>query len=183
MSALLLATASVSATISIPADFREIVGDATLIVRGHVTDVRGVVTRDAGIDSIATVAVESVIKGAASDFISVRVPGGVVGRTRMLMVGAPRFDRGDRAVLFLKRGADNTWRPVGLAMGVYRVQVEPLTRRLVVNPPIVASRTAAAGRVVRGDIRRKPLPVQEFESLVRLVMASPGSAIRRGGRP
>ena len=34
--------------------------------------------------------------------------------------------------------------------------------------------TASAGRVVRGDARRAPMPVHDFESLVRLVMSAAG---------
>ena len=38
--AILLCTGPASATVTVPAGFREIVADATLIVRGHVTDVQ-----------------------------------------------------------------------------------------------------------------------------------------------
>ena len=63
-----------SATIVVPADFREVVADATLIVRGHITDVRSVVTLDKGIESIGTIAVDSTLKGDVYDFVSMRVP-------------------------------------------------------------------------------------------------------------
>jgi hypothetical protein len=172
--------APLRATVLAPAEFREIVADASRIVRGRVTDVRGVVARGDGIDTIATVTVESVVKGQASGFVSVRVPGGELGRTRWVVVGAPTFAQGDRVVLFLKRGSDNAWRPVGFSMGVFRVQVQPLTGRALVDLPVLSGQTAAVtGRVVRGDPRRKPVPVQEFESLVRLVMAAQG--LPKGG--
>jgi hypothetical protein len=172
---------ALEATLLIPAEFREIVGDAGLIVRGVVTDVRSFVVSGSAIDSVATVAVESLIKGQADGFVSVRVPGGEVGRTRYVMTGAPTFRVGQRAVFFLKRGPDAGWRPVGLTMGVYRVQVEPGTSRAVVQAPVIPGRTAAtAGPVPRGDVRRRPMP---FESLVQLVMATPaGPAVPRGRR-
>jgi len=181
---LALAGASLTATVVVPAEFREVVSDATLIVRGRVTDVRSFVVVGNLIDSVATVAVESVLKGQADTFVPVRVPGGEVGRTRYVLLGAPTFRVGQQAVFFLKRGPDNAWRPIGLAMGVYRVQAEPSTGRPVVRPPVVPGRTAAArGPTTRGDTRRRSLPVTEFESLVRLVMAAPpAQAVPRGGR-
>jgi hypothetical protein len=179
-----LAVASVGATLVVPADFRQVVTDAGLIVRGRVTDVRAVAVRGVGVDSIVTVAVEGVVKGQADTFVSVRVPGGEIGRYRYVMVGAPTFRVGQRAVFFLKRGADNFWRPVGLTMGVYRVQAAPVSGAPVVQPPLVAGRTASAtGPAVRGDTRRRLMPVAEFESLVRLVMAMPpGQAVPRRSR-
>ena len=72
-----LAGVSVSATVFVPTEFREVVAEAGLIVRGRVTDVRSVDVPGRGVDSIATVAVENVIKGNPTQFVAVRVPGGV----------------------------------------------------------------------------------------------------------
>jgi len=170
----------------VPLEFREVVSEATLIVRGRITDVRSVeaTVPGQGVDSIATVMVENLIKGQAPGFVYVRVPGGTIGAVRYTMVGAPTFKPGQRAVFFLKPGVtDTTYRPVGLTMGLYRIQAEPLTNRQVVEPPLVSGRTsAAAGPAVRGDVRRKLMPVAEFESLVRLSMASRVLAAPRGGR-
>lgn len=180
--AVLWCIASPAATIFIPTEFREIVADSSLIVRGRVTDVRSVVVAGDGIDSFATVAVDVVLKGQAGSFVSVRVPGGQVGRTRIVMTGAPKFRTGDQAVFFLKLFSDGSYRLVGLSMGVYRLEREPLTGRTVVAPPLVIGVTASAGPVVRGDTRRRSMAVSEFESLVRLVMAgrvSSGPAVRR----
>ena len=164
----------------IPAEFKEVISDSTLIVRGRITDVRSVeaTTPGQGIDSIATVAVENLLKGRATDFVYVRVPGGQIGTTKYVMVGAPTFKTGQRAVFFLKPGVtDTTYRPVGLTMGIYRIQPEPQTRRAVVEPPLLAGKTAnATGPAIRGDARRKLMPVSEFESLVKLAMASTATA-------
>lgn len=180
----MLAGIALSANLAVPAEFRTVVSDATLIVRGQITDVRAVSVPGAGIDSVATLAVESVLKGQAGAFVYVRVPGGVIGRTRFVMTGAPTFRRGERAVLFLKPGVtDTAYRPIGLTMGVYPIVPEPISKQLVVEPPVIAGRSAGAqGQTIRGDKGRKPLTVGEFESLVRLVLATPpGRAIPRGG--
>jgi hypothetical protein len=42
----------------------------------------------------------------------------------------------------------------------------------VIAAPVVAPQTATTGQVVRGDSLRRMLPVSEFESLVKLVMAA-----------
>ncbi|MFI5177231.1 MAG: hypothetical protein ACHQO8_01620 [Vicinamibacterales bacterium] len=172
------ATASLVATEIVPMDFREVVADATLIVRGHVTDTRGVAD-PAGVSTVATVAVDRVLKGQAEDFISVRVPGGTIGRYRYVFVGAPTLAVSEQAVFLLKRGPDNALRPVGLTQGIYEIRALP-GGQPVVAPPLVAPQTAAAGQVVRGDARRKLMAVAEFESLVRLVMA--GQSVSQGGR-
>ncbi|HEY7475538.1 MAG TPA: hypothetical protein VH679_11035 [Vicinamibacterales bacterium] len=178
-----IAGASLAATVFVPTEFREIVADAGLIVRGRVTDIRPIDVPGTGVESIVTVGVETVLKGAANGFVSLRVPGGDTGRFRYVMLGAPVLRPGERAVFFLWRGNDALWRPVGLSMGVYAVHNDPQTGQLVVHPPIVAGRTASIGPVVRGDARRKLLAIQEFESLVQLIMAGRfGQAVPRGGR-
>ncbi len=182
--ALACATVPIRATLVVPAEFREVVADAGLIVRGRVTDLRAVTVPNRGVDTIATVSVEGVIKGQTDAFVSIRVPGGEIGRYRFVMVGAPTFRTGERAVFFLKRGADGTWRPVGLTQGVYRMQPDPVSGLPVVPPPLVAGRNSPrTGPAVRGDPRRRLMPIAEFESLVRLVMLSPvGTAVPRGRR-
>ncbi len=183
MTAAVLA-APLEATLFIPTEFREVVRDAGLIVRGRVTDVRAVEVRGVGVDTVVTVAVEAVIKGQSEAFVFLRVPGGEIGRYRFVAVSAPVFRVGQRAVFFLHRGPDSAWRPVGLTMGVYRVQPDPISGLPVVPPPVVGGRNAPVrGPAVRGDARRRLMPVAEFESLVRLVMLTPaGQAVPRGGR-
>jgi hypothetical protein len=63
------------------------------------------------------------------------------------------------------------------------VRTDPTSRQAVIQPPVVAGvTTAATGLVARGDERRRPLPVGEFESLVRLVMVTQGRVVPRGRR-
>lgn len=178
--AALIGGVALHANVVVPAEFREIVTEAALIARGQVTDVRAVDVPGRGIDSVVTVAVESVVKGADTRFVYVRVPGGEIGRSRFVMVGAPTFRVGQRAVWFLREAGDGTWRPVGLSAGVYRLQASARTGQPMVASPIIARLTApASGRIARGDGRRTLIPVSEFESLVRLVMER-RVAVRRG---
>ena len=177
--ALVLAVAPIDAHVSVPVDFRKIVVDSSLIIRGRVTDVRAIRVASGGVESIATFQVASVLKGAADPFVAVRVPGGQIGNSRFVMTGAPRFAVNQQAVVFLKRDGENNWRLVGMSNGVYRVQADARTGRAIVATPVVGGRTAAVnGQVVRGDVRRRPMAVQDFDSFVRLVVAGQ----RGGGR-
>ena len=167
-----LTAVPLSAHTQVSAAFRDIVSTAGLIARGHVTDVRAITVPNRGIETVATVAVDHVVKGAATAFVSVHIPGGVLGSQRVVVIGAPTFRTGDHAVFFLKRRDDNGWVPVGRSMGIYRVHRDERTRQPMVHPPVVPGITASVGRVVRGDSRRQTMTVTEFESLVRLVAAT-----------
>lgn len=177
-----LGASSLTATVLLPADFKDIVVEATLIVRGHVTDVRGVVAASRDVESVATVAVDLTLKGEAADFLAVRLPGGTVGRYTTRLIGAPVLRRGEHAVFFLRRDRSNNWQPIGLSMGVFRLHADPESGRPVVHAPVVAGLTADLGPVRRGDPRRAPMPLASFESVVRLVLAGQTSATLRGGR-
>ena len=168
-----LATGSLAAHVSIPADFREIVAESTLIVRGRVGDVRSIANPSTGIETVATVVAEHVLKGQPMQFVPVLVPGGTVGKVRSVMTGAPQLRAGDRAVFFLKRDSLAGFRLTGLSMGLYRLQGDPGTGRATVRPPIVLMRNSPPGPIVRGDSTRTSLTLQEFESLVKLVAATP----------
>lgn len=177
---LLLCATGISANVVISAEFREIALEAGLIVRGRVTDIRALDVPGRGIESVVTVAVESMVKGDPVPFAYLRVPGGEIGRTRTVMVGAPVFTPGERAVFFLKQGPDAVWRPIGLSMGVYRLQAATGGGAVVPSPILSRVTAPASGRITRGDPRRRMMPVAEFESLVQLVLRRP-TAVRRGG--
>jgi hypothetical protein len=178
-----LASAAPAGTVLVPIEFRQVVADATVIVRGRVTDVRGVIVPGAGIDSVVTVAVDAVLKGQAGAFVSVRLPGGQVGRTRTVMIGAPGLKVLDHVVLFLKPGPERELRPVGLSAGVFMVQPDPKSGRPVVASPGNGAQPPPNSRVGRPVSSRTLVPVSEFESMVKLVIAAP-KAVRRtaGGR-
>jgi hypothetical protein len=169
--ALLLGTTA-HATVMIPTDLADVTSAATLIVRGRVIDTRAFTDVANGpVMTAVTVAVSDVLKGSAERTVTFRVHGGDLGRYRHVLVGAPTFAVGDDAFVFLKRASSGVLWPVGLGSGVYKVAVASGT--LVVNPPVVAGRTATLGApLVRGDVRRKPMPVSDFAGIVRLLLAA-----------
>ncbi len=166
-----LTAGTLFASTFLSAEFRAVVSEASTIVRGRVTDVRAARSPAGDVESVVTIAVETALKGTADAFIAMRVPGGSIGRYRTVMVGAPVMRVGEQAVFFLKRGPANSLWPVGLAQGIYRVSNVGGTGGMVQAPVIPGVTTNVVGAVVRGDVRRKTVPVGEFESLVRLMLA------------
>jgi hypothetical protein len=157
--------ASVLATVILPADFTTVVGGADLIVAGRVVDVRSQLSGERAIESFITVRVADTLKGAPRDVVTVRVPGGTVGRYRRITIGAPEFVDGDRVVLFLRTRTVAIPTLFGLSQGVYRVATTSAGD--VVLPAPVLARGVSAERVVRGDPARAPLPLAEFLRQVR----------------
>lgn len=171
------AAVTTTASTLLPSDFRATVTQATVIVRGRVTDVRAVRSLAGEVETVATVAVEATLKGDARAFVSMRLPGGAVGRYRTVMPGAPRVDVGETGVFFLKAAAGGTLWPVGLSSGIYRIATTAGTA--MVRPPVLPGvTTGTTGVVKRGDTRRKMLPLSEFESLVALVLSGSRAGVR-----
>lgn len=92
---------------------------ADAIVRGQVVAVRTVVA-DGIIETVARVRVAEVHKGQADRVIVVRAPGGIARGKRLIVPGAPAFERDAEVLLFLYRAEDG-WRPVGLFQGVWQL--------------------------------------------------------------
>jgi hypothetical protein len=79
--------------------------------------------------------------------------------------GAPAFAAGDTAVFFLTSRGPRLPVTTGLTQGIYRVQREARSGEMLVMPPALDP----PGRIVRGDVKRKPAPLAAFEASVRAV--------------
>src|SRR5439155_17550871 len=111
-----------SATTIVPADLGALSHDAIAIVRGRVAAVDGRWTDDRRtIETIVTLDVDEYLKGDLGRAVQFRVPGGLLGRFRSIVVGAPRFAVDDRVIVFL--GSRGPMIPfiVGFSQGIYRV--------------------------------------------------------------
>ena len=159
------------ATVLLPAEFREIVAGSQLIVYGRVTEVRPEWTADRRrIDSIVSIEVSSYLKGGPGEIVTVRVPGGRIGRYTSITVGAPSFRPGEEAVFFLTARGPSVASVFGMSQGVFRVQVDGRSGRRLVVPPALMARSEVPERVVRGAADRRPLALDAFASRVRLAM-------------
>lgn len=150
-----------------PLSFEELVHHSSSVIYARVTDVRGQWTDDRRrIDSLVTVAVIKGLKGTSAAELTLTVPGGQVGRYRNLLPGAPSFVRGDLAVLFLTARGPRLPVTTGFTQGIYRVTRDASSGAALVAPPVVE---ATGQQSVRGDSRRKPVPMATFEDAVRAV--------------
>ena len=175
--ALLSCTHQLRATVLLPAEFREIVAGSQIIVYGRVAEVRPEWSDDRSrIDTIVSVEVSSYLKGGPGGTVTFRVPGGQIGRYRNVMVGAPSFEAGEEAVLFLSASGPSVAHVFGLSQGVFRVRVDERTRRRVVIPPVLMAQGDDPQAVTRGDRSRRQLSLDAFAATVRAAMAQPGAA-------
>jgi hypothetical protein len=158
------------ATVLIPIEFRELVNVSSTIVHGRVTDVRAAwVDGRRSVETFVTIAADEYMKGSLGETLTVRVPGGQIGRYRTIFVGAPEFRQGDDVVLFL-RSYNGTLSIVGVSQGAFRVIADAAGRRLVTTPILMAGPGADAQPVVRGDAARRPVWIDTFRDLVKRVV-------------
>jgi len=175
LAALILCAPSLSATVLLPAEFREIVTGSQIIVYGRITDVRAEWTNDRRrIESVVTLQPADFYRGTPAERVTFRVPGGQVGRYKSVTVGAPEFHAGDEVVLFLRARGPAVPQVFGLNQGVFRVRVDPRSGRRMVTQPILTARSSAPERVVRGAAHRQPLPLEQFATQVRSALGPGG---------
>jgi len=160
----------VGATVLVPASLAELSRDARIIARGHVVSVDGRWTDDRRtVETIVTLETEAYLKGQFGQTLQFRVPGGTLGRFRNIVMGAPRFEVGQRVVVFLGVNGPQVPYILGLNQGVYRVEVDAAGQALVSPPPVMPG---VIGPVIRGASSRQPAPLATFEREVRSVAGS-----------
>jgi len=166
---MVLSATTAGASVVVPMSLSDLAREATLIVDARVMAVQSVA--DTGrIERIVTLRVAALWKGESEDVLHLRVPGGTLGRMRTVMTGVPEFEPGDRLVLFLDAHPAAGLRILGLHQGAWRVQVSPLDGRAHVGP---AGRTSdAGGPLTRGALAQRPIPVDQFRSIVAGLLRS-----------
>jgi hypothetical protein len=175
--ALLFAAIPLRATVLLPAEFREIVAGSQLIVYGRVSDIRSEWSADRRrIDSVLSIEVGSYLKGGPGETVTVRVPGGQIGRYKSVTIGAPEFRAGDEAVFFLTARGPGVAQVFGLSQGVFRVRRDTRTGQRLVVPPALMARGEAPEVVARGAADRRPLALDAFATQVRTAMTQTGGA-------
>jgi hypothetical protein len=174
----ILCTAPLSATVVLPADFREVVAGSQVIVHGRVVDVRAEwLDGRRRIESIVTIEAGTYLKGGPGERVTIRVDGGQIGRYKSVTLGAPEFAPGDEAVFFLTSRGPSMARIFGLGQGVFRVRTDAGGRRMVVQPALL-SHGSAPVVLRRGDPDRRALPLEAFAVQVRDVMAQAAGGAR-----
>lgn len=136
--ALLLCAAAVPATAStfLAMDQAELVAASDAVVIGEVTAVRSFWNEGAtAIVTEAFVRVNETLAGDAPAMVVVRTFGGEVGAVKIEAHGFPKFDQGQRLVLYL--GADgDAARVIGYLQGQYRIVTRQSDGRDIAVPAL-----------------------------------------------
>lgn len=156
------AAASIARALSLD----ELSARAELVVLGRVTGQQARWTRDhRRLVTRVTVAVEERWKGDAPAEITVLRPGGELDGLGQEVLGEPRFETGERVVLFLVERGD-FYRAVGMAQGAFRVEGGTATQDL---SELALARDDGAGRLAigaHGGGALPPLALQELRARV-----------------
>jgi hypothetical protein len=169
---LLSVPAAAGATVLIPIEFRELVSVSSTIVHGRVSDVHAEwIDGRRSLETFVAVEADEYYKGNGAGTLTVRVPGGQLGRFRTIFVGAPEFRPGDEVVLFLRSYNGRTL-IVGLSQGAFRVVPDTAGRRMVTSPVVMSASGTESQPIVRGDAARRPMAIDAFRDLVKRVMAA-----------
>jgi len=111
-----------------PLDIEELADCSETVVVGEVTAI-WVERRDGSLWTVASVLVEETLVGEAELLLQVSWPGGQLGRTELIVSGAPELEPGDRAVFFVEEDG----RVAGMTQGVLHVESEDFLWRDLSN--------------------------------------------------
>lgn len=122
---LLLCSPLFAATFVVPPD-RDLVRQATAIVIATPVASRTQLRHERIIETVTTIAIEDVLKGAVHrDSLEIHEPGGVYGNRVSTIPGVPQFADGERYILFLIRTDEGIWRVLNLVLGEFRIDRDP----------------------------------------------------------
>jgi len=171
--ALVILTASVRATVIVPADLSDLSREARSIARGRVAAVEARWSDDRRtIETLVTLQVDEYLKGPLGDTVQFRVPGGSLGRYRRVFVGAPEFAVDDHVIVFLAAAGPVVPYIIGLSQGVFRLTRSADRSSWVVTPPPMLPAAGGRAVIVRGDESRRPMALAEFTTRVRALAAA-----------
>jgi hypothetical protein len=118
--------AAAGATTFIPLTLDELASSSQAVVIGTVQQLTGVRSRSGEVHTLVQLRVDDVVKGAlANSVITLKEDGGVVGEQREVVFGSPRFQGGERVLLFLTARPDGSLRTNHLSLGKFRIDVDP----------------------------------------------------------
>ncbi|PYL15409.1 MAG: hypothetical protein DME30_11485 [Verrucomicrobia bacterium] len=130
--AVVIALTGATATTVIPPTFDQLVQQAEVIFQGTVTDVRSAWEGEGAqrhIDTYVTFQVGNTLKGAPGGSYTIRVLGGTVGQDSMEVTCAPKFQVGERQILFVEHNGQQFVPLVGIMHGQLRIERDQQTGR------------------------------------------------------
>jgi len=170
LSGILLGARPAAASQVLAMDLAQLTQQSQRVVVGEVTSVRS--AWDAKHERIFTtveVRVQEAWKGAmpSGGVLTIVQPGGVAEGIEMRVHGMPAFTVGERAVLFLRGGADQPVAVTGMGQGKRGLRFDPASKRWMVDG---GDRSAAVNIDLQGRTRpagpELPLPLDEMRRRV-----------------
>lgn len=138
IASMIVGPGSARASLMLPMSVEELTAEAELVVKGTVLEVETRRSSGGGrLFTVVTFAVEESWKGPAPESVRIHVPGGSIDGITQLVIGMPRFEVGETAVVFLRRvGAAQSFadpaeelnvarQVVGMAQGKLQVELAP----------------------------------------------------------
>jgi hypothetical protein len=117
--ALFLFTVPVFATTFVVRDDRDLIGRSHAIVMGTALDSYPQWSEEGGVETLTIFSVTEVIKGKVSPTINIVEPGGSIDGMSTILSGVPHFERGEKALLFLRKIGADRWAVADLAVGKF----------------------------------------------------------------
>jgi hypothetical protein len=134
ISSCLAAPGFVQATTLQKLSFDRLIGEADLIIKGRVEDLKTRQLSDRrSITTIVTVSIERQFKGAKVSSVTIEQPGGSVGDIAQGVPGLPEFSSGEDVILFLKRQRGGAFEIVGGKQGKFTAKTQPGSTEEVVE--------------------------------------------------
>jgi hypothetical protein len=160
------------ATTVIPPTFDELVDQAEIIFQGNVTRVSSEWVGEGAqrhIMSYVTFKVEESLKGNPGQSYTVRMLGGTVDGETMGVSDAPKFQVGDKDILFVQNNGSQFIPLVGIMHGRFHVRTNESGQQVVTNnedEPV--KNVARLGRMASSASTEEPdLPAAAFKDAVR----------------
>jgi hypothetical protein len=164
--------ASAFATTVIPPTFDELVDQAEVIFQGHVTDVKSEWVGEGAqrhIMSYVTFKVEESLKGTPGQSYTIRMLGGTVAGESMGVSDAPKFQVGDKDILFVQNNGSQFIPLVGIMHGRFHVRKTENNEEIVTdNEEEPVKNVARLGRgAAAASINESNLSAAAFKDAVR----------------
>jgi hypothetical protein len=174
IAALAAALPAIQATTVIPPTFDQLVSQAELIFQGDVTDVRSEWVGEGAqrhIVSYVTFRVEEALKGSPGESYTIRMLGGTVDGETMGVSDAPKFQVGDKDILFVEHNGTQFIPLVGIMHGRFHVRINESGQEIVTtNEDEPVKNVARIGRAALSGMSSESepdLPAAAFKDAVR----------------
>lgn len=167
------------ATTVIPPTFDELVAQAETIFQGVVTDVKSQWVGEGAqrhIVSYVTFKVEDSLKGSPGQNYTIRMLGGTVDGETMGVSDAPKFQVGDKDILFVENNGSQFVPLVGIMHGRFHVKRDQAGQDIVTNneeEPVKNVARLGKGEETAPSATEPDLTAADFKAAVKNKLQAP----------